>query len=76
MVPGTGDKAIWILDFGARILTKERWESGLIHQFAKLAYPKGYRGFESPPLRMKLFDVGCWVKDCSLKYFSNLKFEV
>ncbi len=32
---------------------QERWESGLIHQFAKLAYSKGYRGFESPPLRNK-----------------------
>jgi hypothetical protein len=31
--------------------TPERWESGLIHQFAKLAYSIGYRGFESPPLR-------------------------
>jgi hypothetical protein len=30
---------------------EERWESGLIQQFAKLSYGKLYRGFESPPLR-------------------------
>lgn len=32
---------------------QERWESGLIHQFAKLTYGKPYRGFESPSLRKK-----------------------
>ena len=31
-----------------------RWESGLIHLFAKQAYSvKGYRGFESPSHRLK-----------------------
>jgi hypothetical protein len=32
-------------------LKTERWLRGRKHQFAKLAYGKLYRGFESRPLR-------------------------
>ena len=34
-----------------RLCKKERWLSGLRRTPGKREYPKGYRGFESPPLR-------------------------
>jgi hypothetical protein len=37
--------------FESYLACKERWESGLIHQFAKLANKKLFRGFESPSFR-------------------------
>ncbi len=32
----------------------ERWQSGRMYYLGKVAYPKGYRGFESPSLRHRI----------------------
>ena len=43
-----------IRDLRSSVPASERWQSGLSYLTRNQAYPKGYRGFESLPLRQSL----------------------